>query len=311
MNVFVTGGTGFIGRHLVRKLSARGDKIFCLVRDQDKADRLLKAQNVHFFYGDITRPDTLRRLEFLEIEALYHCAGLVAFGPKSRLMDINAFGTQNICDLAIRQKVKQMVYVSSVATINGNPEVALHDRMPYKATNAYGQSKIEGEKIVLQYREKGLPVSIFRPPIVYGPEETHFLAPLLFLLNCRLLPLVEGGVAKQQMIYVENLVDVMIQSVEKKSFLQGTHLVADKEALTLREILTLLAKATEMKEPWELPNWMCKTLYVVPLLGWALKKLAKNRLVDYSSATAAGYEPRFQASENLERTARGFFKRSN
>ena len=209
MNILITGATGFIGRHLVKRLANEGKyNITCLIRTTSNI-ALLKPYNVEFIYADITDASALTKIKG-DFDILYHCAALVYNDDPSTLDHINKVGTHNACELAYRLGVKRFVYLSSVAVVSGNDNVPLIEDLPYAATNKYGQSKIEAEKTVLEYRNKGVPTVILRPPMVYGPDEPHMMGALLKLLKYRLLPTINNGKNHLHMIYVENLVEALV-----------------------------------------------------------------------------------------------------
>src|SRR3989338_5012484 len=206
MNVLVTGATGFIGRHLVRELKKHKQyKIFCLLRNLRKA-KLLEGLDIEIIPGDITDKTSLEKLKNYQIDLVFHCAACVENCNPKNLETVNVSGTRNICDFSLVQGVKRLIYLSTVAVVSGNKEVPLTDDLPFSATNVYGESKVEAEKAVWEYRDKGLPVVILRPPMVYGEDEPHMMKLLLKLLKFRVLPLVNRGESKLHLAYVENVI---------------------------------------------------------------------------------------------------------
>ncbi len=311
-NVLVTGSTGFIGRHLVEELSRRGEyNIFCLVRDSLKAESL-RGYGAKFIYADITQEESLKKLLGYRIDFLFHCAGCVK-GNKALLYKINVSGTENICRLAEDLNVERMVYLSSVAVVSGNNTVPLYEDLPYKATSIYGESKIEAEKRVFDYRKKGLRTVILRPCMVYGEGEPHMLRQLLTLLKFKIFPLINGGRNKFHLVYVKNVVDAMIFSLNKDEFLKEAFFVADNEVLTVKEVFTILSKAINLSPPWNLPRGLTPFLLNIPLVGKRLRFFLKDRVYSIEKIKNLGFRPTYSAEEALIKSARYFLyeKRRN
>ncbi len=300
--VLVTGATGFIGHNLVRQLVKQGHRVFALVRQTSNVN-FLKDLGVSLIYGDITDNESLNKVLERKIDIIFHCAALVDNGDKNKLYKINVEGTRNVCNLALRLKVERMVYVSSVAVVSGNLEVPLTQELPYAATNPYGESKIEAEKAVIEFRKDGLAVAIIRPPMVYGEEEPHLLRQILSLLRFRLLPLINGGSAKLHLGYVGNVVNALLLAAGKKEFLEGTFFIADEDVFTLKEVFSIFAQSLNYPKPVSLPKWFTPVLTCIPCLGKKFEFLCRDRVYDISRIKSLGYKEEFKARESLIRTA--------
>lgn len=302
MNILVTGATGFIGSHLIDQLVFQKHRVFALVRKTSNVGPLME-KGVNLIYGDIIDKKSLEAVCDYDIKALFHCAGYVQDNNWKSLYYINVIGTENICNLCLKLNVDRMVYVSSVAVVNGNSQVELKEELPYCSTNLYGASKIDAEGRAIEFRKKGLKIAIIRPPMVYGEGEPHALGKILFLLRHRLLPIIKEGKSRWHLAYVKNVADALILALHKDEFLQGTFFVADAEALTVKEILLTLAQAIGAPNPFYLPSWMTPLLRKLPYLGKRLSFLSKERIYDISKIQAAGYKPAYQTKEALSRSA--------
>ncbi|MBU2504519.1 MAG: NAD(P)-dependent oxidoreductase [Candidatus Omnitrophica bacterium] len=299
-NVLITGSTGFIGRHLVAELAkTKGYNIFCLVRNPFKVKFLAKL-GVKFIYADITQSSSLEKILDYKIDIIFHCAGYVNNKNRDLLYKINVLGTKNICRLAKKLDIERMVYLSSVSVVSGNPLVPLCEDLPYKATNIYGESKIEAEKKVIDYRKKGLRSVILRPCMVYGEGEPHMLGLLLFLLKFRLLPLINGGRNKLHLVYVKNVVEAMLFSLNNDKFLQGTFFIADNEVLTVKDIFTILAAAINSSPPWDIPVILNHFFLNIPFVGKKLKFFLKDRIYSIEKIKSLNFNPIYPAQESLK-----------
>lgn len=276
MKVLVIGATGFIGRHLAKKLlEQKDDTVFCLVRNLKKA-QFLQELGAELIYGDVADKSSLEKVSGCKIDIVFHCAGFVDNKNPQLLHKINVVGTENVCQLCLNLGVKRLIYLSSVAVVSGNKEIPLNENLPYSSTNIYGESKIEAERKVWEYRKKGLPVVILRPPMIYGEDEPHLMKLLLFLLKHRLLPLVNKGKNKLHLAYVENVVAAMLFSLNKEEFLKDSFFVADKEVLTVGEIFTIMSKAIGARPPFVVPKGLTPLLLHLPYAGRRIKFFLKT-----------------------------------
>jgi nucleoside-diphosphate-sugar epimerase len=299
MKILVTGATGFIGSRLVRELVARGERPLCLVRARSNSG-FLKALGAEPVYGDVTDERSLSSLPSCDV--IFHCAALVRDNNLARLRACNVKGTENICRLAQRMAVQRLVHVSSVAVVSANPDPLITEGMPFAATNNYGVSKIESEQLVRDFRKRGLPCAIIRPPVVYGEREPHAQELLFRLLSLRLLPLIDNGEHRIHMAYVGNVVAGLLLAMERREFLEGSFFCADRDALTAAEALGILAAAINAPAPLRLSPRLSSLLIRLPWAGKRAAFFRKDRIYDTGKIVAAGYADALPASEALART---------
>ena len=302
MKILVTGATGFIGRFLVDELLSLGHSVYALARPTSDCG-FLEQKGVEVIIADLADEKSLLPLEQYQFDAIYHCAGLVEDKDLQRLYKANVAGTDNICRYALQHGVKRLVYLSSVATVSGNDMVPLTEDLPYSATNLYGLSKLEAESLVLEYRRHGLPAVILRPAMVYGEGEPHALDTIMRLLGYRLLPLADGGRYKMHMAYVRNVSAALVMALAEDRFLEGTFFIADDEALTQREVFSILSRSIGAREPAMLPAWLTPVLARVPLLGRNVSSMLKDRVYDISRLKSTGYKHPYTAQDGLRRSA--------
>jgi dihydroflavonol-4-reductase len=164
VNVFVTGGTGFVGAHLVRALQERGDHVSCLVRRPELAERL-GWRDVRLVRGDLDDASAL--LQGCEgAELVFHVAGKIVARNALEFMATNRDGTANVLEAAQEHGVTRFVLVSSLAaagpTTPGHP---IDETRPPAPVTDYGRSKLAAEVLV---KAMPFPWTIVRPPVVYG-----------------------------------------------------------------------------------------------------------------------------------------------
>ena len=305
--IIITGATGFVGQNLVLDLQNKGyNDISALVRQSSKTT-WLKQHNVKLIRADISDFVSLRKIN-QPFDAIFHCAGYVGNNRKL-LKRVNINGTQNACDLAIRLGINRMVYTSSVAVVSGHDDVPLREYLPYKASNAYGESKIDAEKIVLRLRkEKNLNAAIIRPCMIYGESEPHLMRILLFLIKYRLLPLVGAGKNKMHMGYIKNVTAALIHALENDTLLRDSFFIADNEIMTFNEIYGILNRAVGAGKPWHLPKIFAALMIQTPIGG----SFFKNRAYSLDRIKKTGFIPPYPAVQSLINSASYFYpKRKN
>jgi len=307
VRILVTGATGFIGYDLVRRLIWDRHEVFCLVRKTSRTDRLEEA-GVSLVTGCITDAVSVKRaVEQTQPEAVFHCAARVKGADESEFHRINAEGTENVCRTSLEHGVRRLIHVSSIAAVNGNMERPLTDDLPYKATGAYGRSKIEAERIIVKYRERGLKAAMIRPCMVYGEDEPHAMDRILKWVEARRLPLpdVAGADTPLQLVYVGNVTHALILALEREEALSGTFLTADRDVITPRAFLEILYNEMSGKRPPVIPGWLARAGMAVPPFRGIARRIFKERTYDISRAqTLLGYDPPVGTEEGLRRTVR-------
>ncbi len=215
MNVLVTGASGFLGSHVVERLSARGDRVRALVRRSSNRRHLERLPNVELFEGSVEQIDRMR--EAVDgVEAVVHVAGVIKARTTDEFFAINVGGTSNLVQGARGavngKRLKRFVVVSSLEacgpSLDGAP-VPLDQEQP---VTAYGRSKLAAEKVALAAKDE-VPVTILRPGAIYGPRDEEILEAFRSIKR-GLLPLVDGGQAKGVWIYATDCADACVRAIE-------------------------------------------------------------------------------------------------
>jgi len=169
--IFVTGGTGFLGYHLVSCLLNLGYRVRLLVRSEPKQ---APAHGVEYIRGDVTDSRSVQ-CGLQECQYAVHAAGLFRFwGTEEDFHSINAQGTSNVLQAALHAGVKRFIHISTIAVIGQAPVgVPITEKTPCRPLDAYQRSKLEGEQQVKIAVQQGLPAIILRPGAFYGPGGTY------------------------------------------------------------------------------------------------------------------------------------------
>lgn len=171
----VTGGSGFLGSHLVRALAARGDDLRLLVRRSSKLDHLdrIEFERVH---GDVTDRRSVRRA-MKGVERVFHVAGRTSLRPADRdaVFAVNFHGSRNVFEAALDAGVERLVHTSSVGAIGvAKPHSTADETTPFEIGHlglSYVNSKHEAELEAFRLAAKGLPVVIVNPSFALGPDD--------------------------------------------------------------------------------------------------------------------------------------------
>lgn len=169
---FVTGGTGFIGSHLVERLLAKGYTVRCLVRNTKTAG-YLRDLPVEIIEGDLFSLSALEK-GIEGAHCVYHVAGAVAAKTKEEFFRFNQIGTRNVVETAARINpgLKKFIHISSQTAVGpGSGTTPVNESVVPRPLTTYGKSKLASEEEVLKYKEK-IPVTILRVSAVYGPRDT-------------------------------------------------------------------------------------------------------------------------------------------
>jgi len=231
-SVLVTGGTGFVGSHLVELLVSRGHEVTCLVRDPGKL-RWLKDQQVNIVQGDCGDRDSLAAA-VKNAATVYHVAGLTKAARRRDYYKVNHIGTRNLLDACAQHglNIRKFVLVSSLAA--AGPAQA---GRPVKATDTphpvsdYGRSKLFAEEETLKYKDR-FPVVIMRPSAVYGPRDADVFELFRWAAKGYILDM-SGSERFLNWCYVKDLADALLMAGEQSVPSGSVYFVAEDRIHTM------------------------------------------------------------------------------
>ncbi len=208
---FVTGGTGFVGSHLVDHLLQCGSEVRCLVRDRSRL-RWLQGKPVTLVEGDLDSQAIISDAAS-GTDAFFHLAGVTAAPTREQYFRVNADGCRNVGRAALEagEPPDVFIYVSSLAAVGPglSGEVVAETHAPRPVTD-YGRSKLEGERILSEMGP--LPLVTLRPPAVYGPRDREIFT-LFQLASKGFFPILNPE-ARLSLVHVEDLVRGIVKAAQ-------------------------------------------------------------------------------------------------
>ncbi len=250
MTHLVTGATGLIGGHLVRRLVAQGETVRALVRPQSKS-AALRELNVELGVGDLCDPESIRRV-MLGVTAVYHCGGLVSdWGKRSAFYNTNIEGTRHVVQAAVSAGVERLVHLSSAAVYGYRSCVAVDEAQPCDSRRIpYIESKIAAEQIVRRaVEEQQLDAVMLRPVMVYGPNCQNYVGEVVRHLRQGSMVLLDGGRHVAGLAYVENVVDACLLAGRAGDAKGRVFNICDGLPVTWKEYICALADGIGVRRP--------------------------------------------------------------
>ncbi|HEU0004231.1 MAG TPA: NAD(P)H-binding protein [Ktedonobacteraceae bacterium] len=225
--ILVTGATGYIGRHLVARLVEQGERPRCLVRDMQRAARILPAAQVEFAQGDTTRATTLAAA-LQGVDTIVHAAFMTADHKQSygnHYYETNVQGTANLIKAAQAAGVTRIIEMSGLGTRPDKP-------------GTYMQGRYEAERML---KESDLGWTIIQPSVLFG-KGAPFIKGLTDLIRTSpVVPLIGGGKIQFQPIYVEDVVTVVLKVLQEPARTNHkTYTIGGPEYYTFTQIINAL-----------------------------------------------------------------------
>lgn len=239
MTVLVTGGTGFVGSHLLAILRARGIPVRALVRSPDRAAGL-GLEGVEWVSGDLTSLGRITEAA-RDVTHIYHLAALTAARSEAEFMAVNREGTARLLEAAAASGASpRFIMVSSLAAAGpSRPGEPLVDPSVERPVTAYGRSKAAAERTV---REGPLPWTILRPGAVYGPRDRELLR-VFNLARWGIAPVFGTGAQEVSLVYGPDLAEALVAAAASPETAGRTYFVTHPEVLTTRELVRTIGAA--------------------------------------------------------------------
>ena len=306
----ISGGAGFLGLHLARRLLADGHEVRTLdvaPLDEAELERRVEEQR-----GDVRSPRDARALVEGADVLVHAAAALPIQVSRESIRSVNVGGTATLLGAAAEAGVRRVVLISSTA-VYGIPKVhPLFEDSPLVGVGAYGESKIEAEEVTRQFGRRGLEFAIVRPKTFIGPERLGVFEILFdWVREGRRIYMLGDGSNRYQLLAVEDLVEAIVHAAERREAAGETVNVGAREFGTVRSDLQALidhagssSRLTPVPaRPAEIALRGLELLRVSPLAEWHYKTAHRDSFVAIEKAEELlRWSPRYSNAEALCRT---------
>lgn len=252
MNVLITGATGFIGSNLADHLHAKGYDIRIMVR-ATSSNKNVKHLPLEYVTGDFADPESLREA-VSGVDYIYHVAGLTAARNRDEFFKGNQLATRNLLEAVGKYNpgLRRLIHVSSQAAAGPatSPDKPIDESMPMRPITAYGASKAAAEEEVMA-RMNELPLTIVRPPAVYGPRDVEIMR-FFQMVGKGFAPLIGFDRKMLSLIHVGDLVRGFVEAGESDRAVGETYFISSEEFYTWEQVGAISAKEFGRKSPMHL-----------------------------------------------------------
>jgi nucleoside-diphosphate-sugar epimerase len=321
MRVLVTGGTGFTGSHLVRRLLERGHTVRALDHAPGLFHDELKELGAEVWLGSVTDAELVQKAVD-GCQVVHHLAA--AFRkinlPKSSYWNVNVEGTRIVCEASMQAGVEKLVYCSTQGVHGDVKNPPGDEDSPIVPEDYYQLTKYEGERVVLEYVDRGLDGTILRPTAIYGPGDPGRFLLLFREAMKRRFYMFGGGRALYHPLYIDNLSDAFELAAETRESHGRAYLIADEDYCTIEDLVRAVGEAIGVpvrikRFPFR-PLWLMAAACEAACMPLGIEPPLFRRRVDWFRQNRAfritraknelGYRPPVDLRTGLETTGRWY-----
>lgn len=318
MKVLVTGGTGFTGKALVRRLLDGGHKVVALDYKEGLKTQELREWGAEVVIGSVTDKDVVRKC-MKGVEVVHHLAA--AFRelnvPNSYYDEVNVGGTRNALEAAVAEGVRKFVYCSTCGVHGNIDNPPGGEDAPIQPADYYQRTKYEAEPVVAEYFMKGLKTVIFRPAAIYGPGDPERFFMIFRRVAKGVFPMFGNGKTFYHPLYIDNLVDAFMLVMQEGKGDGQAYLVADEHYVEIETLVRKVGEALGVAVriphypilPLMIAGHVCETIckpfgITPPIFPRRVDWYRQNRAFRIDKAKRElGYRPAVGLEEGLRRTA--------
>ena len=321
--IFITGGTGFLGSYILRKLVKQGHEVVALKRSTSRLDLVADVANqVKWIEGDILDIPSLEE-GMKGVDFVYHTAAVVGFTKKEhpQMMKINIEGTANVVNVAMYRGVKKLGYSSSVAALGRLPDSRIVTEQTKwensKINTQYAVSKYLAEQEVWRGTAEGLPAVMVNPTIIVGAGFWDETSVKFFKLMDKGMKFYTEG--ETGFVDVRDVAELLIRLVD--SDIENQKYITNSENLSYKEYMSMIAKSIGKQPPTRLATplmrqivWRIEALRSMitgsrPLITKETAKVASHKYSYMNDMIVKAFDYQFKPiQETITETATLFQK---
>ena len=321
MRILVTGGTGFTGKALVRRLLNDGHDVVALDYKEGIKTEELRQWGATVVIASVTDTEAVRSA-IDDVEVVHHLAA--AFReldvPNTYYEEINVGGTRNVLELARAAGVRRFVYCSTCGVHGNVANPPADEDAPITPADYYQQTKYEAEPLVKSFESDTMKTVILRPAAIYGPGDPERFGMIFRRVAKGTFPIFGSGQVFYHPLYIDNFVSALVAVTNDGVGDGGTYLIADQEYVTIEDLVRRVARAMDRKvKAPHLPFWplwlaghffekACQPLRITPpIFPRRVDWYRQNRAFDISRAQKEiGFNPTVGLDEGLRATAQWY-----
>jgi nucleoside-diphosphate-sugar epimerase len=260
----ITGAGGLVGSYLAQACVNRGYKVKALIRNGSDSSFLEKL-GVEVVRGDL-QDESLPKEATLGIDTVFHCAAKVGdWGSIDSYRQVNVEGLRKLLNSLEPSQIHRFIHFSSLGVYEARHHYQTDESTPppEQHFDGYTQSKVESEKLALQYhREKGYPVVVLRPGFIYGPRDRTVLPRLMQKLKTKEVKYIGSSSYAMNNIFVGNLVHAAFLALDNPKAVGEVFNLTDGEKTSKKRFITSIAKGMNLPSPFfiPVPLWLAKLI---------------------------------------------------
>ena len=316
MRILVTGGSGFLGINLIRHLLNKGikDIVSLDISDFDYLER----NSIKALKGDIRNRDNVKKA-MKGVDFVVHTAVALPLYTKEEIFSTEIDGTKILLEEAFENKVKRFIHISSTAVYGIPDHHPLYENDKLEGVGHYGEAKVKTEALCLEYREKGMCVSIIRPKSFIGPERLGVFAIFYeWAKDGKSFPMIGNGKNRYQLLDVEDLCNAVYLCLTlDRDIANDTYNIGAKNFTTMKnDFQEVLNYAGFGREIVCFPAWpviftlrILEFLRLSPLYKWVYATASKDSFVSIKKAERKlGFIPKYSNKDALIRNYKWYLE---
>jgi len=316
MKVLVTGASGLLGSHVAELALEHGDEVRVLVRPGEDVSWLASA-GVEVCEGDLT--DSLSVESAVDgVERVLHCAARTGpWGPEAEYERVNVYGLKILLEAAMAVGVRRIVHVSSISVHGIDIHGTADETAPLcGGSDPYSRSKVAGERLLQQLiREKGAPVSIVRPGLIYGPRDTNSFGRFARLVEQGKMVIIGSGNNHLPLIFVRDVARGIWLASEVDQAIGRAYLLVNDELVTQCDYFNAIAMALKVPSPRrhipyrlalalgtsaEMVGHLMRMKQPPPVMRFGLMQMGgENRFIIDRARSELGFAPQVKLAEGI------------